>query len=235
MKHMRLFLSLFLSIILAISSIACTSSAHIVITDKPVYTLTASFRPGSILENAMKNFANPENKTESLFDPKMLKKTFAESDITLTDITLLGIGGLQFTCRVSKHHPLFAKMIQHDRAKKIIRIELTPEIINSALGLMPEESGDFIEMLAAPIFTGEKLSTADYEQTIAAIYGSKLAGELKKSLFTLEIDSPFTIKSESITPIGKITGKKPKQRRIAIPLIELLCTREAITIQLNGK
>ncbi len=235
MKRFSGFFLILISAGLLLSTFSCTSAARITITDKPVYKLNVSFVPGSILENAMSNFADPEHKEASLFDVKMLKKTFAESDVTLTDVKLIGMSGIDFTCTIPQNHPVFQKMIRYNREKKHTRIQMNSEIITNVLVLIPEESRDFIDMLAAPLFTGEELTTAEYEETIAAIYGKKLAEALKKSVFTLEIDCPYKIKKSSISPVGKISGKKPMHRRIEIPLTELLCTRDTIIADLTGK
>lgn len=220
---------------IALISTACASSAHISITDKPVHTLTAEFVPDPILEQALKNFADPDNTAQSVFDTKELHKTFAASGITLKKIQLIGAAGLKFSCTIPEQHPIFAQFIQHNRAEKSLRITVSPQTVNAVLMLLPEESKGFIDFLAAPIFTGEDMTADEYGQTITVLYGTKLGTALKQAFFILSIDIPYTVEKAEVSPIGTVVQKKHRQCRIQLPLIELLCAKTPITVTLQGK
>ena len=116
-------------------------------------------------------------------------------------------------------------------------MRISPENIASFLKILPQESRDFIDMLMAPLFTGDAIPPAEYEELIGAAYGKKIATELHSAEFTLIVDVPYKIQTARISPVGTVTvqtkTEKTSRASIRIPLIELLCTVGTIETQLQ--
>ena len=218
-------------------SAACASSAHIVIQDKSNYSLTAEFMPSDLLEKNIRHLLKQKNEQtdeQSMFNRRELKDSLSKAGLTVNDIALKGNMGLSIACTLPHTHELLKAMINYDRTKQKVFLRISPENIHAFLEMIPQDSRDFIDMLMAPLFTGEKIKPAEYEDLIGAAYGKKIAAELRKAEFILTVDVPYTIQTAQVSPVGTIILQKKTTNRASLhlPLLELLCTTGTIEVQL---
>ena len=140
-------------------------------------------------------------------------------------------------CTVPQSHELLDDVITYDKKGQQTSVKLSPENIASFLAMLPQESRDFIDMLMAPLFTGDAIPPAEYEELIGVAYGKKIATELRSAEFTLIVDVPYKIQTAHISPVGTVTvqtkTEKTSRASIRIPLLELLCTVGTIEAQLQ--
>ena len=219
---------------------ACSSSAHIVIRDNTNYDLTAEFIPSSLLEKNITHLLKQKSEHadgQSVFNVQELKQAFSKEGISVQDIALKGALGLRLVCTVPHNHELLKGVIDYDTKGRKTALRISPENIASFLEMLPQESRDFIDMLMAPLFTGDAIPPAEYEELIGAAYGKKIATELHSAEFTLIVDVPYKIQTARISPVGTVTvqtkTEKTSRASIRIPLIELLCTVGTIETQLQ--
>ena len=219
---------------------ACSSTAHIVIRDSTDYALTAEFVPGSLLEKNILQLLKQKNELsngQSVFNTQELKETLTQSGVTVTAITVKGAMGLRLACTIPPNHELLKDVINYDKKGQQTVVTIAPKSIASFLEMLPQESRDFIDMLMAPLFTGDKIPPAEYEELIGAAYGKKIAAELRSSEFVLTVDVPYTIQAARITPVGAVTvqakAAKTSRAAVRIPLLDLLCTVDTIAVQLR--
>lgn len=219
---------------------ACSSTAHIVIRDNTDYDLTAEFVPGSLLEKNITHLLKQKNEQvdgQSIFNTQELKEAFIKEGISVQNITLQGALGLRLVCTVPHNHELLKDVIAYDKKGRKAVLRISPENIASFLEMLPQESRDFIDMLMAPLFTGDNIPPAEYEELIGAAYGKKIAAELRSAEFVLTVDVPYTIPTARISPVGTVTVQtrsgNTSRASIRIPLLELLCTVGTIEAQLQ--
>lgn len=113
-----------------------------------------------------------------------------------------------------------------------VTISLTPEKFQEFASILPEETVGYLDLLCAPIFTNEELTTEDYYEVLSAIYGNKLAKEAMFSTFIIEVSVPETSSIKKIdvkVPSSKTVTNKNKAR-ITIPLADFLCNLEESSI-----
>ena len=235
----RRFIGLILSCCAVFSIAACSSSAHIVIRDKTDYSLTVNFEPSSLLEKNITQLLKQKNEHiegVSIFNKHELKTSLEREGITVTTLTLKGAMGLQAVCTVPYTHKLLGHFISYSRKEQHTTLRISPKNAVAFLKMLPQDSRDFIDMLMAPLFTGDALSPAEYEDLIGSAYGKKLAAELRSAVFTLTIEVPYAVQNTQITPAGTLTVQKktPAGSRavVEIPLIDLLCAVTPIEVQL---
>lgn len=112
-----------------------------------------------------------------------------------------------------------------------LSFSLSPETAQYIVSLLPEETASYTELFMAPLFTGEIMSSSEYEELIAAVYGNQLATELSASSFTLSISIPGTISSVSVPAALKSTvTKNSGTAHISIPLSSLLTLSDTHSI-----
>ena len=219
---------------------ACSSSAHIIVRDNADYGLTAEFIPSSLLEKNITHLLKQKSGQtagQSVFNTQELKEALTQSGISVKEMTVKGALGLRLACIVPHKHELLKDVINYDTKGRKVAVKLSPENIASFLEMLPQESRDFIDMLMAPLFTGDKIPLAEYEELIGAAYGKKIAAELRSAEFVLTVDVPYKIQTAHINPVGTVTvqtkTEKTSRASIRIPLLELLCTVGTIEAQLQ--
>lgn len=127
---------------------------------------------------------------------------------------------------------LLDRAVTLDIEEKKLSLTLSRESVNEALSLMPTDTRDSLELLMAPVFTGETLSLAEYEDIMAATYGKNLADELRSSVFVLSVECPEPVRSLSIQPPGT-AAKTGKTARFSIPLPVLLVMNSPVSLQVT--
>ena len=136
--------------------------------------------------------------------------------------------GIAANLSILKLDGVLGNAIVLKKDKGQITVSLSRESLNMAVGLMPPETRDYLDLLMAPIFTGEKINLTEYESVIASAYGKTIAGELKNSIFTLTVQCPSPIGSASISEPGQssISGSSAIFK---IPLSALLVLEKPLT------
>ena len=86
-----------------------------------------------------------------------------------------------------------------------MNLVISRESIKKAIEVMPASTGDYLDLLMAPVFTDEKLSAAEYEDIIASAYGKTIVAELRKSGFTLTVRCPSAVHSAKASAPGTAT------------------------------
>lgn len=115
-------------------------------------------------------------------------------------------------------------IVQTKQGKRsTLAINLSPENIQKAVAIMPEDTSMYLSMLIAPIFTGEAMTRDEYIELIGIAYGEELANELAESVinFTLTVPGNITDASFSNAEIGTISAKG-STATLRIPLANLL-------------
>lgn len=113
----------------------------------------------------------------------------------------------------------------------VLSFTLSQETAQYIISLLPEETASYTELFMAPLFTGETMSPAEYEDLIAAVYGNQLASELMYSRFTFSLSVPGSITSVSVPAIlNASTSKNGGNVQIIIPLSSLLTLTQAQSI-----
>lgn len=97
-----------------------------------------------------------------------------------------------------------------------LEFRLEPEAIRRAADALPEDTRYFLDLLMAPVLTGEEMGGTDYVDTVAAVYGASLADELERAAVTLTLASPGG-----------------DEAAYSIPLVELLTLSDAKTYTLS--
>lgn len=114
-----------------------------------------------------------------------------------------------------------------------VTISLTPEKFQEFVTVLPEETVGYLDLLCAPIFTNEELTTEDYYEVLSAIYGKTLAQEAMESEFVINVSVPSNEEIIDIKvdiPNAKALIKN-NSAKIVVPLADFLCNlRESMII-----
>lgn len=105
-------------------------------------------------------------------------------------------------------------------------ITIKPENIIEILSSIPEIT-DYLDLLMAPIYTGEQISEPEYLELFASVYGDSFAQDFEKTNFNISVQTLLTIKDIEISNSHLFgVNFENKTANIQIPLYKLLCHNE---------
>lgn len=83
--------------------------------------------------------------------------------------------------------------VTEKNGEKKFSVKLTPKYMQQLLTYLPEDNTGYADLLMAPLFTGEEMDEEEYVDTVAVVYGRKLADEAKTFQFKFQISVPGEI------------------------------------------
>lgn len=193
------------------------------------------------VESVLKAFFGAGANGESLFDGEEIKSSLQVAQFTVTDMQYPSETSLYLeatTPNLCTAIPGADEFIVHSSEKGIstLAINLTPENIRKVVALLPAETAMYIDLLIAPVFTGEAMTKADYVDLISIAYGETMAEDLKNAFVTFEFSVPGKITKATLSNqyMGNIYARD-KTIKTEIPLLNLLTDLSGTSCVINWK
>ncbi len=166
---------------------------------------------------------------ENIYDKEILASNLEEigfSNINLEtgkNADLKVIAQLKNISQLEKENPLSSLFIKNENS---FEIQIDPEKMLSVLETIPEVT-DYLDLLMAPIYTGEQISEPEYLELFASVYGDSFAQDFEKTNFNISVQTLLTIKDIEISNSHLFgVNFENKTANIQIPLYKLLCHNE---------
>lgn len=211
---------------------SCSPSVILTVKDEAAGTalFTADMSPTA--ENLVRRFSGTADTASGsgggFFDKDKITLSLAHAGVKVDSISFPSRTGLAVSLSFLKLDGILSRAVILEKNAGRIELRLSRETVNAAVALMPAETMDYLDLLMAPVFTGETMDPAGYESVVGAAYGKTLAAELKKSAFTLTVRCPSAVKNAAI---GKpATAAVTESTAVfTIPLAALLAMEQPIT------
>jgi len=221
--------SLLIAALIALATITVLTgcSPAVVVTIAPANAGNAAFS-AEISPTAEKIVRRFTNANSPIFDKAEITKSLTAAGFKINSLDFPGTAGIALSLTVPELDGLLNKSVSVAKADKRMNLVISRESIKTAIAAMPASTGDYLDLLMAPVFTDETLSQAEYEDTIASAYGKTIVAELRKSFFTLTVKCPNTVRTAKTSAPGTatITGSSAV---IKIPLSAILTLTDPIT------
>lgn len=219
----KIFISIFTAGIFALTSCGA-NTAFVANSDKSV-NMSVSIQFGKGISSVLNAFTSTSDLSKLLPDEEMIKG-FQESDITLTKAQWLSSSSLVLSGTIAapekqKYQLSDSNLMVKDFVNcqdKSLTLTLSPQTIQAFVSALPEEGQALLYLSMAPVFTGEKVSRAEYEELISSFYGNELDSELKAGSVNITLGCPSAKKITSFTE-GKISSDS-KSLSIELSLLE---------------
>lgn len=163
-----------------------------------------------------------------LFDNEKISLSLSLAGLSSHQIEFSSPTSLYLSAIIPKTQNLLSKAIQYSQTSNTLTVAFTPDSVQSAIQVMPYETADFLELLMAPVLTGEKLTEAEYKEIIGATYGKTILKELEDSIFSLTLRCPAKITS-IVKPKSGTVDITNNTAVFTIPLIGLLVMEQQIS------
>ncbi len=189
---------------------SCTTNAVMNIEDNGqssfVFETSASDGVGSII----RSFSGV-GSTVNVFDKNIIEESFSAAKIQLDFIDTSGTASISlsgFTEDINTLVPFGDQplVLRSTEKGKELTVILNERTMASLFSLMGEEALLYIELLQAPLFTGEQMTSDEYLDFIGALYGPEMKDDLRNSSLSFVLNVPNTVRSASLEPqnIGEV-------------------------------
>ena len=172
MKKIKYLYSLvYLLILFAVTS--CTPSITIKSRTDNRVDMEFNIKAGETLKSMLDMYGIPFNDSDTLARMKngMKDNTFYNVKAKATGDDSFMLAGTVL--------PVATQNVVLRKDRQLI-VNLSPKDMKAFASSLPDEFMAYMDMLAAPVFTGEQLSQEEYLGVISAIYGQTFATELEK-------------------------------------------------------
>ncbi|NLK46741.1 MAG: hypothetical protein GX297_08860 [Treponema sp.] len=181
------------------------------------------------------------DSTEALFDEAQIRASLKAAGFAVTGLKFPSKSALTVTAETKNITTMLRGSkdfisVTGDNGISDMRIKLSPENIRKAVAIMPEDTALYVELLIAPVFTGEAMTAQEYTDLIAIAYGEKIAQDLLKAKVNLMFSVPGTIVSAEMTNSNENDViVKNNAITMSIPLIRLLTDLKGTECRIRWK
>lgn len=226
-------LSIFVLFVFLIGFIGCSPSLAVNIATADDVTVEFSSGLGDSLVQTLYSIADVDSQNP-LFNKKAVAANLEASGFAVEKISV-DDNNIYLKTKSSSFENIVANSSElvEELTPSSVKISFSPEKLQSFVSVLPEETVGYLDLMCAPVLTNEELSTDDYVDVLAAIYGKKLAQETLSSNFVIEISVGSKIKSIDVKIPNSKTVTNNNKARITIPLADFLCNLEESTVNIT--
>lgn len=218
--------------ILAATAIAAIVFAAVLSGCSPRVTITVDGQKAAFdadmtptAEKTVRRFTGAEG---SLFDKDEIRASLVKAGITVDSAAFPKPSSIALALTLSGLDGLLEKAVSCSKTNKTLAVTISGESIHAAMRVMPQSTNDYLDLLMAPVFSGERMTAGEYVDVIASAYGKTLADELEKSEFTLTVRCPASVASAKIDAPATC-ATEGNQAVYRIPLASLLAMEKPFT------
>ena len=124
--------------------------------------------------------------------------------------------------QLEEENPITSLLSKNENS---FEISINPDNLIDILETLPEVT-DYLDLLMAPVYTGEELSEEEYLELFATVYGDSFAKDFENTNFVVKINTTEKIKNIE-TAKDNIASVKFDENvaNIKIPVYKLLCNQ----------
>ena len=195
--------------------------------------------------NEINNAASAEQNTTSkdmpLFSSAQIEKAFSTSDVknlkvqtpTVSSITVSGtaLAPDEQTSVIEKDNMKIANFITCTKNSLTLIVALST--VQNLVASLPEEPKSYLDLLMAPVLTGEEMSEDDYISLIGAVYGEKMQKEFSDASVKITLVPPegCSLKKSALSDTKNVKTSSNKAV-FTISLVEFLTLSSAKTFSI---
>lgn len=116
---------------------------------------------------------------------------------------------------------------EHVGERKLV-LTISPKVLQQVMDVMPLETAEYLDLLSAPILTGEELSASEYTDLIRIIYGDSVAKELKAAKVKILVTAPSPVETAAVSIPAGTARTQGRYVEFTLGLPELLSNLDEI-------
>lgn len=107
-------------------------------------------------------------------------------------------------------------------------LTISPDVLRQAMAIIPQETAEYLDLLSAPILTGERMTDGEYIDLIGVVYGDRVAKELQDARIRILVTAPSPVKSASVSIPSGAVRTQGQYVEFSLGLTELLSSLSRI-------
>jgi len=184
-------------------------------------------------ESLLRKLTGAQGGDTGLFDVSGVTKSLNAAGIAVESVATDGGPSLTVSARSPKLDGLLGGAVSYKGGERAFRVTVDGRAVNAAIDLMPASTRDYLDLLMAPVFTGEAMTAEEYRDLVGAAYGKTIAGELDAARFSFTVKAPSPIKAATITEPDAKASVDGKTATFSIPLVSLLALEKPINLAVS--
>ena len=132
-------------------------------------------------------------KDEPLFNAREIEEEIKARNAKNAKVKTSAVSSIEMEMTFTEKDALSPLFTESDDGKHFI-LTLSEKTISQFMRLLPSDASDYTDLLLAPVFTGDKMSAAEYVQSLAAIYGNDVSSEMKNAKLEFAVVSKNGVK-----------------------------------------
>ena len=226
-------LSIFVLFIFLFAFMGCSPSLAVNIATTNDVSVEFSSGLGESLVQTLYSITDMDSQNP-LFNKKAVAANLGAAGFTVENISVDN-NNIYLKTKSSSFKDIVANSSElvEELTPSSVKLSFSSEKLQDFVSVLPEETVGYLDLLCAPVLTNEELSTDDYVDVLAAIYGKKLAQETLSSNFVIEISVGSKIKSIDVKIPNSKTVTNNNKARITIPLADFLCNLDESTVNIT--
>lgn len=237
-------LVIFVVLTLLFAMTSCTPGLNISVEEDGEINYSFSATLKDVVADTVRSFTGvPESV--NLFNDQQIQDSLTESglqnvSVALPDLLSVKISGSikassKKDLQVEDRLPtvpgaiILASEKQAANDIKTLELSLSKKVVSQVLESLPVETVEYLDLLSAPIFTGEEISSLEYVELIGAIYGATVAKALEESFVEINVSVPSSVrKAEALFPNCN-TNISGKSVEFVMPLADFLTQNQEVS------
>ena len=209
---------------------SCSPAIKISISENNEIDYSFSATIADSITDIAKSFSDlPEDS--SLFDSSKIQETLQSTGLNSVAVKQPDNNSIEVSGSFSKETEDLTQQILQDAisvTSSEMKLNLSANVIQRILETIPPETAEYVELLSAPILTGEIMTPEEYSELMAAVYGEKASNALNTSkvFITVNTEKPITNVSASISECSTETDHT--KVIFSFPLVNFLTFSEEI-------
>lgn len=167
------------------------------------------------------------------------EENFYDKEILSSNLQSIGFSDINLEIGKNADLKLFAQLNNFSQLKEenpitslfmkkqdSFEISINPDNLIEVLETIPEIT-DYLDLLMAPVYTGEEITEQDYLELFATVYGESFAKDFENTNFVVKINVLDKIKNiETAKDNIASVNFEGNVANIKIPLYKLLCNQD---------
>jgi len=228
MKHTKFYI--LIGIFLLLANISCSTKLAIETTKDSTKKTYCNITPSETLKNTLASLTGNSSQKD-FYNTDLLTQSLIEAGFSVENISVTEDGGLSLNINAQQ-----LEIPGCTTGQNSFMFLINPQTMAQIINLVPEETKSYIDLLMAPIITGEEISSSEYVAVIASMYGNTLANELQESKITISFTAPTEIISATIEPkTAQNSIIKKNTANFTLPLSEFLSLFSGVKFSIQWK
>ncbi len=223
---------------------ACSPVLKVAVAADGVITYSVESSVSPLIEDTVRSFTGAQQELP-LFNKAQILQALKSAGLSFVGVETPSTSSLIVSARIEADSPPIAPVtnladgaVCQDMVPQVsgaigychssevgerkLVLTISPQVLQQVMAIMPLETAEYLDLLSAPILTGEQLSASEYTDLISIIYGGSVARELQAAKVKILVTAPAPVQSAAVSHAAGTVRTQGPYVEFTLGLPELL-------------